>query len=164
VTINKGYTDPTSRATCGQWKTVLDVLNRPAIVRFSADRTALTDARPVRLSWEVSGATRLDIPGVGEVTSRTSIEVRIRRDTTIELVLTPSQGNPLRKSIQIQVSKASPRIHAFTTSAQLLDCPNPTRLAWSVAGAERVEIDNGVGDVSGRAFTDILPKTDTTYT
>ena len=163
-TINKGYTDPTSRATCGQWKTVLDVLNRPAIVRFSADRTALTDARPVRLSWEVSGATRLDIPGVGEVTSRTSIEVKIRRDTTIELVLTPSHGNPIRKSIQIQVSKASPRIHAFTTSAQLLDRPNPARLAWSVAGAERVEIDNGVGDVSGRAFTDILPKTDTTYT
>jgi serine/threonine protein kinase len=163
-TINRGYTDPTSRATCGQWKTVLDVLNRPAIVRFSADRTALNDPRPVRLSWEVSGASRLEIPGVGEVTSRTSIEVEIRRDTTIELVLTPSHGSPIRKSVQIQVSKAPPSIHAFTTSAQLLDRPNPARLAWSVAGAERIEIDNGVGDVSGRSFTGILPKTDTTYT
>jgi serine/threonine protein kinase len=163
-TINKGYTDPTSRATCGQWKTVLDALNRPAILNFSADRTALTDARPVRLSWEVSGATRLDIPGVGEVTSRTSIEVKIRRDTTIELVLTPRQGSPIKKSIQIRVSKASPIIHFFTTSAHLLDRPDPARLAWSVAGAERIEIDNGVGDVSGRAFTDTLPKADTTYT
>lgn len=107
-TINKGYNDPTSRATCGQWKTVLGALNRPAIIMFSADRIALNDARPVRLSWEVSGAARLDIPGVGEVTSRTSIEVKIRRDTTLELVLTPSQGKSIRKSIQIQVSKAPP--------------------------------------------------------
>jgi serine/threonine protein kinase len=163
-TINKGYLDPTSRTTYGQWKTILGAINRPAIKQFSANRTLITDTRPVRLSWDVTGAARLEIPGIGDVTGRVFVDVRVRRDTTFTLVLTPDQGAQLKNTIHVQVSKDPPKILSFSTSRDLLTDATPARLHWNVTGAERVEIDNNVGDVTGRSHVDVLPRRDSSFT
>ncbi len=164
LTFNKGYLDPTARTTYGQWKSVLRTVNRPEIRMFSADRLFVDDARPVRLSWEVRGARRLELLGVGEVTGLRSIDVKVRRDTVFTLVLTPDEGPPLQKSLKVQVCKDPPKIQSFVAGTDYLDMPVPVRLAWNVSGAERVEIDNGIGDVTSKSHVDMLPRHDCVFT
>lgn len=163
-TINKGYLDPTARTTYGQWKTVLGAINRPAIRHFSSDRALITDARPVRLSWDVSGAACLEIAGIGEVTRQNSVDVRVKRDTVFTLLLTPDEGAPLRKSLQVQVCKDPPKIHSFTASKSLLIDATPVCLTWNVTGAERVEIDNSIGDVTGKSHVNVRPRRNSSFT
>lgn len=163
-TINKGFLDPSARTTYGQWKTVLRSVNQPAIRHFTADRVLVDDARPVHLSWDVTGAARVDIRGIGDVSDKTSIDVVVRRDTTFELIVTTDAGAPIVKRIQITVDKRPPTIRSFTTSSALLTGPAPAQLHWQVTGAEKIEIDHGIADVSGRSSVDVLPRVDTTYT
>lgn len=163
-TINKGFLDPTARTTYGQWKTVLRSVNQPAIRHFTADRVFVDDTRPVHLSWDVTGAARVDLRGIGDVTHRTSIDVVVRRDTTFDLIVTADAGAPIVKQIHIKVDQRPPTIHSFTASSVLLTGPSPAQLHWSVTGAEKIEIDHGFADVSGRSSVDVLPRVDTTYT
>lgn len=164
LTFNKGYLDPTARTTYGQWRTVLRTVNRPKIRMFSADRSFVDDGRPVRLSWEVSGAGRLEVLGVGEVTGLTSIDVHVRRDSVFTLVLTPDEGPPLQKTLQVQVCKEPPRVQSFTVSKDFLVAREPVRLIWKVTGAERIEVDNGIGEVTGKSHVDVLPRHDCVFT
>lgn len=164
LTFNKGYLNPTARTTYGQWKTVLRTVNRPEIRMFSADRLFVDDCRPVRLSWEVSGAGRLDVLGVGEVTGLTSIDVHVRRDSVFTLVLTPDEGPPMQKTLQVQVSKEPPRIQSFTASKDFLAARELVRLMWKVTGAQRIEIDNGIGDIIGKSHVDVFPRRDCVFT
>ena len=69
-TMSQGYGNPKQRTTFSQWKTALGVANSPTILRFQADRTVVCDRKPVRLSWEVTGAVSLELEGIGDVTGR----------------------------------------------------------------------------------------------
>ena len=152
-TINRGYFDPGARTTYGQWKTVLKVVNRPAIKYFRADRTFVTDIRPVRLSWKTTGAAKLEIPGIGDVTNRTWIDVPIQRDTLFTLVLTPDLGPPVRKELRVEVSKEPPRIEYFSTSSACVREGAEVEIRWKVHGASQVHISPVLGSLplEGRA-------------
>jgi serine/threonine protein kinase len=163
-TMNEGYANPAARTSYGQWKSVLGARNKAAIGRFTADRTFVTDTRPVRLEWSVSGALRLEIAGVGDVTGRSGVDVPVRGDTTFTLTLVPLNGRPISRSIRVEVSKAPPSIHLFHGNLTRLTGAMPARLEWQVSGAERLAIDQGVGDVSGRSLVEVLPRRDTVYT
>lgn len=162
-TINRGYFNPSARTTYGQWKTVLKAINRPAILRFGADRTFVNEAGPVHLSWEVTGALRLELGGIGEVTNLTSIDIPVQRDTDFRLVLTPENGSPIVKTVRIVVNKRPPEIHSFRASQTLLLRGAPVHLSWNVTGYERLDIDNGIGSVSKQTSVNVCPRRDTTY-
>ena len=164
-TVNLGFRDPNRRTLYGQWANVLKTLNQPAIRSFKPDRTLVEDDRPVHLSWDATGYDRLELTNVGDVTNRTSVDVRIVQDTTFELILTPPQGQPLRQTVLISVDKSPPVISTFLASTNYLSNATPARLTWTVSRtAARVQIDNGVGDVTLQSAAGVLPKKDTTYT
>jgi serine/threonine protein kinase len=163
ITVNMGYQQPSRRITVGQWKAILGAANRPAIVEFAADPPTIVDRRPVRLSWSVTGAAKLSISGVGDVTYRAFADVQVRRDTVFTLTLTPPSGPPISQSAWVTVSKAPPVIHVFQTSRALLHRAEPARLSWQVQGADCLTIDNGVGDVTHLTHVDVLPRRDTIY-
>jgi hypothetical protein len=75
----------------------------------------------------------------------------------------PANGQPIAKTISIRVSKVPPIIDCFETSARRLESRASARLSWKVRGAERVIIDEGVGDVTTRQFIDVLPRRRTSY-
>jgi hypothetical protein len=161
-TINKGYDCPADRTSYGQWRTVLNGVSRPAIHAFAADRQFVDDRRPVRLTWDIQGAAHLEIPGIGDVSDRTSIDVAVTRDTTFTLILTPLQGAPISRSVQIEVSKTPPSIQGFEAGKTVVTDKTPVRLTWTVSGANSIEID-GVGDVTGRQFVDIPVRKDSIF-
>jgi serine/threonine protein kinase len=162
-TIGHGYTDPTQRTTFSQWKTALGVANRPEIIRFSADRTVVRDSKAVHLTWEVAGAKRLEIIGIGDVTGHSSIEIAVQRTRQFELVLTPQSGQPITRSLTIQVDDRPPRIHGFSADRLFVDDARPVELIWSVSGAERVFVEPSVGDVTTASYSNVFPVRDTTY-
>jgi serine/threonine protein kinase len=162
-TISQGYANPAQRTTFSQWKTALGAANRPAILRFQADRTVVRDAKPVRLTWEVTGAKRLELAGVGDVTGRPSIDVPIRQTREFELILTPQTGRPVTQKLRIQVDDRPPRIHAFYADRQMVTDARPVELTWSVSGANHVEITPAVGDVTTASHWHVSPTRDTTY-
>ncbi len=164
ATFNEGYGEPGRRTTYGQWKAVLNAVNRPAIRRFEADRTMVEDSRPVRLSWEVTGAARLELAPVGDVTGRTCLDVTIRRDTEFTLILFAQDGSRLERSLSVKVSTEPPCIHYFLADRNVLKDSRPVRLSWKVTDAAKVELE-GVGDVTGMSSVEIAaPRVDTTLT
>jgi serine/threonine protein kinase len=162
-TFSKGYFDPKQRTTFSQWITALEATQRPAIHSFIANPASVKDRRPVRLSWETSGAKRLELRGIGDVTGRDSYELTVRKSTVFELVLTPKTGSPIIKSLRVEVDDRPPAIHSFSSDKTFLPDSRPARLSWCVGGAVRVEIIPGIGDVTGRNFIDVAPRRDTTY-
>jgi serine/threonine protein kinase len=163
-TITNGFSDPTRRTLYGQWKSELNILNQPGIRRFAADRLIVEDGTPVHLTWDVTGASRLELSHVGDVTGRTSADVSVIQDTVFDLVLTPAAGSPVRKSLTVQIDRRPPAINAFQTSEKILTMAKPARLTWNVARAARVQIDHGVGDVTLQTAAEVLPRQGTTYT
>lgn len=164
-TVNEGFRDPNRRTLYGQWASVLKTLNEPAIRSFKPDRTFVDDDRPVHLSWDATGYDRLELTNVGDVTNRTSVDVRIVQDTTFELMLTPPHGQAIRHTVMISVDKKPPVIATFLASTNYLSSATPARLTWAVSRtAARVQIDNGVGDVTLQTSAGVMPKNDTTYT
>jgi serine/threonine protein kinase len=164
ATFNAGYRNPAQRTSYGQWQSVLGALHEPRIRSFTPDRTFVDDGRPVHLTWDVTGAVKLEITGHGDVTRKTSIDVSLKDDTTFELILTGANGRTLKRTATVTVDKRAPKIYSFTTSALLLMTATPARLTWNVERAARLQIDQGVGDVTLYNSVEVLPRTATRYT
>jgi serine/threonine protein kinase len=162
-TFSKGYFDPAQRTTFSQWIMALEAAQWPAIHSFKADPAWVKDKRPVRLSWETSGAKRIELRGIGDVTGRDSCELTVRKTSVFELVLTPKTGSPIIKSLRVEVDDRPPVIRFFNTDKPFLPDSRPARLSWGVDSAVRVEITPGIGDVTGRNFIEVAPRRDTTY-
>jgi hypothetical protein len=61
-------------------------------------------------------------------------------------------------------TKASPGISSFTATPDSITNPGKVTLAWTVADATSISIDNGVGDVSGATSKEITVNATTTFT
>jgi serine/threonine protein kinase len=159
-----GFLDPNQRASYSQWETVLQATGRPVIHFFRADRNFVDDTRPVRLTWSTGPATHLEIVGAADVTGKNTLSVKVKHDSVFQLVLTSFSGQKISKTVHVQVSKKPPVIHFFKSSSLLLTDDAPVRLSWHVSGAEKLHIDNGAGDVTGRSKVELCPRSETGYT
>ena len=147
-TMNNGYTNPAARTSYGQWKSVLAPKTKPAIHSFSADRTHVTDSQPVRLEWSVSGAMRVELSGVGDVTGGSFVDAPISGDTTFTLTVIPFIGQPISRSIHVTAARRPPIIVKFGTSRAFVRASDEAILEWDVRDAAEVTISPGVGKVA----------------
>jgi serine/threonine protein kinase len=150
VTFNKGYANPTLRATYRQWRATLDAVRRqpPEIVQFRADRTVVNDDRPLRLVWSVRGAQQVEIrPKVGKVTGRSHVDVVPLNDTMFELIATSPFGAASKATLAVRVEKTPPRVLVFRASPALARPDEEVELQWEVTGARRVRIEPALGEV-----------------
>lgn len=166
ATIDRGYLSPPERTTPGQWAAVLGSLLRPEIRSFTASESVVDGSRPVTLRWKTTGTGTLTLsPGPLDVTGRTSVDVPVGADTTFTLTLASPGGRRVAEKVRVELAKTPPVVDRFASDrAEVADHRQPARLSWAISGCVgRVTIDNGVGDVTGRSFVDVLPKADTTY-
>ena len=59
--------------------------------------------------------------------------------------------------------QAAPTVSSFTAQPSSVAPNQPVTLAWNVAGATSISIDNGIGDVTGRSNVTAYPSQTTTY-
>jgi serine/threonine protein kinase len=164
ATFDVGYMEPSRRTSYAGWATALATHERPEIVSFAADRALVEDSKPVRLTWNVRGQGRLDLIGIADVTDRDHYDVHVRRDTEFRLVFTPHSGQPVESTLQVLVSKQPPVIHRFSCNRPMVSDAKPVNLCWKVTGAERVTVDNGIGDVTHCTSRLIAVRKDTLFT
>jgi PKD repeat protein len=109
----------------------------------------------VTLSWNVSGATSLEInQQVGAVTG-TSVNVTPLAIGANVYTLTANSANgPVTQSLTINVTSSSaPTINSFTASAPTVVAGSPVTLTWDVSGANTISISPTVGTVTGTSTT-----------
>ncbi|MCC6458908.1 MAG: serine/threonine protein kinase [Saprospiraceae bacterium] len=162
-TVTDGYFNPALRVSANQWKTLLQVTQLPPEIKMFQSSTArVMTLAPVRFDWQVENAFSVSIDGQ-DVTNQSFSEIVIRRDKDVELVAYSPFG-VVRKTIRIEVSKDKPQIRFFNSDKPVRNDQQPCLLTWSVAGAETVSIDQGIGDVTGLTDCDASPTSDTVYT
>ncbi|MDZ7833046.1 MAG: choice-of-anchor U domain-containing protein [Desulfobacterales bacterium] len=139
----------------------------PGIKDFSANKQEIDYGGRVKLSWEVKRATRVEIDnGVGEVDPESGFVWVTPTEETMRYRLTAhnSWGYAVN-AVTINAICNPPGITDFSTDSHSIRYGESATLYWEVIGAERVEIDNGVGQVddpeSGSA--EVSPEQTTTY-
>lgn len=136
----------------------------PSIHSFKADRLFLEDKNPLVLSWSVSGATKVEVSGLGEVLPQHSAELFPKEDTKFTLKATSFYGIVSTEEISITVSKEPPVIRSFYADKYILKDETPATLFWEVENAESLSIDNGVGVVTNMTEAQAHNMDDTVYT
>jgi PKD repeat protein len=133
----------------------------PTIAAFQAERATIQLGESVTLNWSVSGATTLNVSGVGDVTG-SSVTVTPTATTTYKLTATNARGSRTA-TVRVTVVVPPATIAAFTATPASVPLGSASTLTWDVAGATSVTINNGVGTVTGNSVS-VSPTATTTYT
>ena len=139
--------NPASRMTCKSCKGKL-----PVITLFKASRRDLVLGNPIRLTWDVIGAQRVVInPGQEMVENKGVLDVD--PDETTEYTITAYNEIGTRQ-LSTKVTLSPPVIKEFQAADNEINIGYPTILHWEVDNSAEIEINMGVGDVSGQSFTE----------
>jgi hypothetical protein len=143
------------------------------IVKFTADATTINAGETVMLSWQVSGASRVELLGMEkqdeEVLPVTgSLEVWPMVTTNYTLIAYGINGNVVSRSFTVNVgNKGNVKIRYFLASATKVTTGQTVLLRWSVANGAGVRIigiekeDEAVRPLQGSV--EVWPETTTTY-
>ena len=96
------------------------------------------------------------------------MQINVKVPTSIKLGFLPVSlqvGSDFsRAGGGIWVTNPGATIWGFTAASTTIAVGNSTALQWNVTGATSLEIDNGVGDVTGKQSVAVHPTSTTTYT
>lgn len=138
----------------------------PTIGEFKADTVTHATIRlgeSSTLTWAIGDATKITIDqGIGDVTALPSVRVTPTKTTTYTLTASNVRGSRTAR-VRVTVVVPPPSIASFTATPSSVALGSSTTLAWDVAGAASVKINNGVGEVSGSSVS-VTPTATTTYT
>ena len=133
----------------------------PAIPAFAAGPASILTGEQARLAWTVQGADALSLDqGLGAVTGD-GLVVGPLATTVYSLTAANSQGT---SSATATVTVRPPEIRAFAGVPGFIHPGEQIALTWTAAGATRLSIDQGVGDVTGSDHVTVAPGFTTTYT
>ena len=142
----------------------IDVVAAPSITSFTADPASVASGSASTLTGVFANGTAVRRPdnvvmtsGVGSSTGALS------STTTYTLVVTNAAGDSATATTTVTVVTSAPTITSFTATPATISVGDATTLAWDVAGASTMSIDQGVGTVTGTS-QQVSPATTTTYT
>lgn len=142
----------------------------PVIGSFTASPPSISQGGSSTLSWSTSGATSVTIDHGVEPGTETSATVSPADTTEYTLTATNACGAS-EKRVTVTVTAACPDdgacqrpvITSFMASPASVAPGAIATLSWDVSGATTIEIDQGIGPVTG-ASTSVAPSSTTTYT
>ncbi|CAM2008168.1 hypothetical protein [Acanthopleuribacter pedis] len=137
----------------------------PVIDFFNANPTTVVSGNESTLSWSVRNAATVTIDNnIGTVSSTGSRAVAPSNNTTYTLIAS-NGGGSVSATVTIAVTTARiPVVSSFTVSpTEIVQGDNAT-LSWNVESAETIDIDQGIGRVSGQGSATVSPDADTVFT
>lgn len=155
----------------------VNISSAPIISYFNANPASIGAGKSTTLSWEVLGATSINIDGgIGGVASKGS--TLVSPGNTITYTLTADNAySTVKKSCTITVDTSTvsptttavttnvpPVINEFTANPSNIILSENSTLTWSVSGARNVTIAPGVGQVPSSGYHLVVPAATTTYT
>ncbi len=140
----------------------------PAIDSFTATPASVSQGNKTTLAWSIVGATSISIDnGVGDVTGKSSVEVTPSVTTTYQIKAQGTDAasfSTARATVTVTAAVPAPVISSFSANPPAISNGGAATLSWTVANATSLQIDNGVGDVTGTTSTTVMPQATTTYT
>ena len=144
----------------------------PVISVFSATPANITAGSSATLSWQVTGASTVNIsPGIGNVALSGSTAVTPGAGTSY--MLTATNGSVSVTAVaQVSVEAASPApssaslpvIDSFDANPDSILIGGASTLSWAVSNVISVTISPGIGAVAPTGNKSVSPGTTTTYT
>jgi hypothetical protein len=141
----------------------------PQILMYNATATNIQVGQSSTLSWTTSGASTVNISGIGNVALNGSTTVSPTTTTTYTLTATSSDGKSVTSPIIITVvpvpvtPAGNPQILLWTANPATIQVGQQTTLSWTTSGGATVSI-SGVGNVALNGSTTVSPTATTTYT
>jgi hypothetical protein len=133
------------------------------INHFSAGPEVIEPGEASILSWEVTGASNVNIePDIGSVNSSGSLSVSPFQTTTYKLIAS-GKGEKKISSCTVTVKKNSPLITSFDASPNSIKAGESTVLNWHVAGVSDVTIEPDIGVAEPTGASSVSPAKTTTY-
>jgi hypothetical protein len=140
---------------------VLTVNPEPITVSFKMDPAMLISNGVATLSWNVSGATSVNIDqGIGNVLFSGSVTVNPSVTTTYTLTAT-NISSSVSESVSLVVNP--PISVSFTASPAAGYSGQGSVLQWNVTGARTITISPDIGEVPASGSRGVYPSTTTTY-
>ena len=122
----------------------------PKVLSFSASPPDIVAAESSQLCFELQDASSVTIDGIPKLdagTGRQCVTVAPITTTTYTLTAANSEGKTNIRRATITVRKAAPQIMSFSADPNSITDEGRVRLCYNVVNGERLEIDNGIGEV-----------------
>jgi hypothetical protein len=133
----------------------------PSIHSFSVDRDRILRGDSVTLSWNVEGATKIEIePAPGTVTESSA---KVSPLLTTSYVLHASNSHGSRASQPLQVSVVQSAIASFAAFPDEVEAGGTVELRWKLALPATSSSVNGTAVAPGQTTLLTNPQGDTTY-
>ncbi len=139
----------------------------PEVSTFTANPRTIMENGSSTLSWTTLMADSVDIePGVvSDGMANGSIVVMPAVTTTYRIVARAGdQVSPPQEVTVVVASGNQPIIKTFSASAQTVQAGTPVTLTWDTSNADRVAIDQGIGEQATTGMVEVTPNQTTTYT
>lgn len=132
----------------------------PSITSYTASPSTIATGHSTTLNWMVTGGAAVSISGIGSQ-SGTSVSVSPATTTSYTLTAINAAGSATA-TITVTVETQAPLITDFWSNPVQITSGQTASLNWDVSLADTMTLDNGIGTVTGSAFT-VSPPTTTTY-
>jgi hypothetical protein len=130
----------------------------PVIALFTATLNSGTSGEYIHLKWEVFEADSVHLmPGNMILPTKGFLDLKPDWQDTEVFSLLVSNGIGARQ-ISTKVSISPPRIHSFVASDTQIQIGYPMILQWEIENATHIELDQGIGEVSGQSFVEVYPE------
>lgn len=137
----------------------------PEIDVFSVNPETIEQGESATLAWSVNGADSVTIDqGVGTVASSGSRSVSPSETTTYTISATNGLGTTTQMVTLTVIPLDPVVINTFSVQPTTVMSGESATLAWDVANASSISIDQGIGAVAASGSTDVSPLVTTTYT
>ncbi len=137
--------------------------NLPAFTQCSVSPTNIMAGESATISYLTSGATEVNISGIGRVADNGTQVVTPTASTTYTLTARNAAG-PVTCNVTVQVTAGTaPRIVNFAANPMTITAGDSSTLSWNVENAKTVSITS-LGTVNASGSQAVTPATTTTYT
>jgi hypothetical protein len=122
--------------------------NRPRILFFKADKTAIVRGEAIKAEWQVENATEVLLEGNSpkpqKVSLKGTLSLKADRDTVFTLIATNPTSGAVQRTLPVSVSvpQGEPEIVSFKSSASILKKGETLHVTWIVRNADKVFFDS----------------------
>jgi len=129
-------------------------IEAPAII-FTAMPDVVQKGQSVTLTWQVTGATKVSIEGIGDVPAVGSRKMKPNENTIFTLTAV-GEGGTQTATTDVEVAAGPLPIILFSANPETVQIGQPVTLSWQVTNATKVNIE-GIGDVQLKGTKQVKP-------
>lgn len=161
--VSTTYTLTATNAAGSVTATVAVAVSAPApptVVSFTASPSTIATGHSTTLSWNVTGGAAVSISGSGSQ-SGTSLAVSPTQTMSYTLTATNAAGSATA-TITVTVETDLPVVTDFWANPYQIANGQSATLNWAASRADSLSLDNGIGAITGNAWT-VAPTATTSY-